>query len=181
MSHSIAPSHLLTTHLALLQDLAMTNGVLDLACGHGRNGLFLARHQIPITFADINEVALNAVQAQLRTEQLAGACWHVDLEQSGDAELDGKKFDAIIVFNYLHRALFPQLKTAVRPGGLIFYETFTIAQRKFGRPSNPDFLLQPGELALCFNDWEVLHNHAGELQEPDRASAQIIARKPMQE
>lgn len=181
MSHSISPAHLLTTHLAFLQDLSMTSGVLDLACGYGRNGLFLARHQIPVTFADINGDALAAVQAQLQAERLSGQCWQVDLEQPGRAVLEQKRFDAIIVFNYLHRALFPQLKAAIRPGGLIFYETFTISQRKFGRPSNPDFLLQPGELALCFNDWEVLHNYVGERQEPERAIAGIIARRPMQE
>lgn len=180
MSHSITPAGLLTDHLQLLLDLPVTTSVLDLACGFGRNGLLLARHQIPVTFADHDAIALDSVQAQLSEEGLAGNCWQVDLEQSDTAVLRGKIFDGIIVFNYLHRALLPELKSATRSGGLIFYETFTTAQRKFGRPSNPDFLLQPDELSHCFNDWEVLHNYAGDLSGPQRAVAQIIARKPMQ-
>lgn len=179
MSHSIVPAGLLTDHLQLLLDLPITNGVLDLACGYGRNGLLLARHQIPVTFADHSVIALASVHECLSEEGLAGNCWQLDLEQSDTALLQGKIFDGIIVFNYLHRSLFPELKSAIRPGGLIFYETFTITQRKYGRPSNPDFLLQPDELNHCFNDWEVLHNYAGELSEPQRAVAQIIARKPM--
>lgn len=180
MSHSIAPARLLTDHLQLLLDLPITNGVLDLACGYGRNGLLLARHHIPVVFADHSAIALASVQERLSEEGLAGRCWQVDLEQADTAVLQGKMFDGIIVFNYLHRRLFSELKSAIRPGGLIFYETFTVAQRKYGRPSNPDFLLQPDELSHCFNDWEVLHNCAGELSEPQRAVAQIIARKPIQ-
>lgn len=158
----------------------MTTGVLDLACGSGRNGIFLSRYKIPVVFADINEVALQDVQARLQSEGLTGNCWHVDFEQSDVKILDENRFDGILVFNYLHRALLPAIKAAVRPGGLVFYETFTVLQRKFGRPSNPDFLLLPGELSLCFNDWEVLHYYEGELHEPDRAVAQLVARKPMQ-
>ncbi len=179
MPHSIAPATLLSDHLQLLLALPMSNGVLDLACGTGRNGIFLASYKIPVVFADINAVALQDVQVRLQSEGLMGNCWHVDLEQSGINVLEGKRFDSILVFNYLHRALLPAIKAAIRPGGLVFYETFTVLQRQFGRPSNPDFLLLPDELGLCFNSWEVLHYHEGELQKPDRAVAQLIARKPM--
>ncbi len=180
MSHSITVAQLLVEHLALFQDLTMTNGVLDLACGSGRNGIYLARHQIPVTFADNNEVALAGVKAQLADAGLAGEIWQVDLEQAGTAVLQGKSFDAVVAFNYLHRPLFPQLKSIIRPGGIICYETFTVAQAQFGRPSNPDFLLSPEELSHIFKDWKVLHKYEGELTNPQRAVAQIIARKPQE-
>lgn len=181
MSHSITAAKLLTEHFALLQDLTMTRGVLDLACGSGRNGLYLARHQIPVTFADNNEVALAALRKQLADDGLTAQCWHVDLEQPDTSVLQGRIYDGILVFNYLHRPLFAELKSSIRPGGVMYYETFTVAQGEYGRPSNPNFLLRPGELAHFFNDWEVLHTHEGEMSEPQRAVAQIIVRKPFKE
>ena len=57
-----------------------------------------------------------------------------------------RRFDAVVVTNYLHRPLFPQLLDSLAPGGLLLYETFAAGNERFGRPSNPDFLLQPGEL-----------------------------------
>jgi len=178
MPHSNTAAQLLIDHLHLLQNLTTGFGVLDLACGTGRNGLVLARQQIPVTFADSSETALATVSQQSAAEQLSVTCWQVDLETGEESALAGKQFDAVLVFNYLHRQLFPEIKRAIRPGGLLFYETFTEAQRKFGRPSNANFLLRSGELAYYFNDWEVLHNYEGELTDPQRAVAQVIARKP---
>lgn len=178
MAHSITAARLLSENLATLEQLPREQGILDLACGSGRNGLFLARHKFSVTFADNNKAALAAIQLQLDREQLASRCWCVDLEENPDSVLDGESYAAILVFNYLHRPLLSGLKKAIQPGGIIVYETFTTAQRKFGRPGNPDFLLEPGELKQFFNDWQVLHNYEGELQDPLRAGAQIIARKP---
>ena len=178
MSHSIIPARLLTENLETVQELSITHGFLDLACGSGRNGLQLARCNLPVTFADRDAEALARVQSQLDDQGLKGVCWQVDLEQAPASVLAGRSFDGVLVFNYLHRPLFPALKKAVRPGGILFYETFTNAQRQFGRPANPDFLLQPDELSDYFNDWEVLHNYEGELTDPQRAVAQLIARKP---
>jgi hypothetical protein len=64
------------------------------------------------------------------------------------------------------------------PGGLVVYETFTVAQRRFGRPNNPDFLLRQGELKASFNDWELIHHFEGIRPDPDRGIARIVARKP---
>lgn len=60
------------------------------------------------------------------------------------------KFDAIVVTNYLHRPLLPLLRDALADGGVLLYETFAVGQEKYGRPTNPDFLLQPGELLDAF-------------------------------
>ena len=70
-------------------------------------------------------------------------------------------FSAIIVFRYLHRPLFRALRNAVTPGGLVIYETFTTANREFGRPRSKDFLLLPGELKSLFQDWEIIHEFEG--------------------
>jgi hypothetical protein len=69
-----------------------------------------------------------------------------DLETDAAFPLAGRAFAAVVVTNYLHRPLLPALVEAVAPGGLLLYETFAAGNERFGKPSNPDFLLRPGEL-----------------------------------
>lgn len=186
MTHSIAnASSFLVDNVRLFDNLHLDHGVLDLACGKGRNGLFLVSHNVPVIFADNNEAHLHSISRELESAVANGKqseCWLVDLEagqSKGINPLAGKMFDAVIVFNYLHRPLFPSIRDAIRPGGLIVYETFTVEQRNFGRPSNPDFLLESGELQKAFAGWESLAEFEGEASEPDRAIARLIARKPI--
>lgn len=182
LNANVAP--LVTEHLSLLEDLEYRHGVLDLACGAGRNGLFLAEHHIPVIFADNNEAVLQEVSNALSKLGAAGSkssTWLVDFELANNSALEDKQFDAILVFNYLHRALMPEIRSAVAPGGLLFYETFTESQRKFGRPTNPDFLLKENELQSRFEDWDVLHYFEGEMSTgagARKAAASLIARKP---
>ena len=107
-----------------------------------------------------------------------GRTWLVDLENPGTSPLAGLKFSAILTFRYLHRPLFPALREAVLPGGLVVYETFTTENHRFGRPSNPDFLLKPGELETIFEDWQIIFYFEGDLRHPDRNVARLVARKP---
>ena len=184
MSHSNANvSSFLVDNSSLFDNLQIGNGVLDLACGKGRNGLFLVSHNVPVLFADNNEAHLQSIVPAV---ELAGssaaksACWLVDFEaevREGKNPLIGKSFDAVIVFNYLHRPLFPFIREAIRPGGLIVYETFTVNQKRFGRPSNPDFLLRHDELAEAFSGWEFIESFEGDVSKPERAIARLIARK----
>ena len=171
-------SKLLLDHLALMQDLDNTLPVLDLACGMGRNGLLLAEHGLDVVFADRSAEALSSIGEQLEKTSLRGRTWQVDLEQPGVNPIGNDMFSAIIVFRYLHRPLFPALRNAVTPGGLVIYETFTTANREFGRPRSEDFLLLPGELKSLFQDWETIHEFEGLQQNPDRHVAQIVAQKP---
>lgn len=69
-----------------------------------------------------------------------------DLEDGAIPDFLGGAFAAVVVTNYLHRPLLPALRAAVAPGGLLIYETFAQGNERFGKPSNPDFLLRPGEL-----------------------------------
>jgi len=169
---------LLLDHLDLLTDLDRTLPVLDLACGTGGNGLVLAQQGIPVVFADRSSTALEIVRQHLARNKLPGRTWQVDLELPDSNPLSGQSFNAIIVFRYLHRPLFPALLNAVTPGGLVVYETFTIENRRFGRPENPDFLLLPGELKSLFRNWEIIFDDESILHHPDRAVARIVAQKP---
>ena len=118
------------------------------------------------------------LEQQAKDFDTASQIWLVDFEQGGAEPLSGKQFDAILVFNYLHRPLMKSIKQAVKPGGLILYETFTVDQPRFGKPTNPDYLLQQGELSACFSDWKILVYREGERGDPICAKASLIAQKP---
>jgi SAM-dependent methyltransferase len=169
---------LVSVLLKLLRDEEFTFPVLDLACGSGNNGLKLSHHGIPVVFADRSEQDLETISQYLDKSALPGRTWLVDLELPGTRPLAGLEFSAIMVFRYLHRPLFPALREVIVPGGLVVYETFTRSNLRFGRPKNPDFLLKSGELESIFRDWEIISCFEGDLQNPDRSIAQIIARKP---
>jgi SAM-dependent methyltransferase len=179
MTHSnTSAAPLLIENLSLFKLTHRPLKVLDLACGNGRNGLVLAELGHAVTFADRDEEKLAEVERADRYSAQRCNRWLVDLEIAGSQPLAGRQFDAILVFNYLHRPLLPVIKDAVAPGGLLVYETFTTAQRAFGRPSNPDFLLERGELKALCADWQTLHYFEGELSAPARAVASVIARRP---
>ena len=149
--------------------------ILDLACGKGRNGLYLHNQGFPVHFADKNSALLDEIQTQYKIKQQA--CLNIDLE-TGERVLIADSYQAILVFRYLHRPLMAQIKAAVEPGGSIIYETFTINNRQFGRPFQDDFLLQQNELKEMFNDWDCLHYFEGIESNPDRAIARIVCKKP---
>ncbi len=175
----MAESPLLHRYLDPIAAACLEAPALDLACGTGRKGLYLLRQGVPVVFADIRPAALQAVKEQIAVEkpdrQLADF-WQVDLEQAGSTPLAGRQFGAILVFRYLHRPLLPAIREASIPGGLVIYETFTVDQPRFGRPTNPDFLLQRRELAATFHDWEILESWEGVSRRT--ATARIVARKP---
>lgn len=177
MSESAA-ADLLKQHIHLLHH--NKGVVLDLACGKGQNGLFLKEQNISTLFADINQEQLTAISSNPNVT--LNNCWHADFESeySSDAySLNKMQLQGIVVFKYLHRPLFPHIKQAINPGGLIIYETFTEANRQFGRPNRSDFLLKKGELKAIFDDWEIVFYFEGIKHQPDRAIAQIVARKPL--
>lgn len=163
---------LLTQYAHLFTD---NDPVLDLASGRGRNGLYLHQKNIPTIFADRNRDALNTIKSNqgITEDQI----WHVDLE-SDINQLPSEKYQGIIVFNYLHRPLFTDIKRAIKSGGYLIYETFTVNNRQFGRPNRDAFLLQEDELNNEFSDWECMHYFEGIQTNPDRAIAQIVCRKP---
>ena len=172
-------SHLLPKYLTFFYSLGRDKEVLDLACGTGRNGLFLLENDISVTFADKNDRALAQISSSVnkKSDQLY-RCLQADLESGEDSLFEPEKFGAILVFNYLHRPLFPAIRSAILKGGFIFYETFTTAQAKFGRPTNPDYLLMESELLEKFEGWEIIEYFEGVKLDPKRSIASLVARKP---
>lgn len=166
---------------------ARSGPILDLACGGGRNGLSLIESTIPVVFADINPEALAQVQLALAQDSYAekkqlATLWPVDFERPGTNPFEDRRFGGLLVFNYLFRPLFDDIKRVVLPGGIVLYQTFTLQQAQLGRPKNPDFLLKPGELCGYFSDWDVLHYFEGVVENDggggSKAIAQLAARKP---
>ena len=97
-----------------------------------------------------------------------------DLEGGRSWPLAGQRFGAVVVTNYLHRPLFPAILAALEPGGILIYETFMLGNEKFGRPSNPDFLLRPGELLDSFKDLSVIAFEQGPVTRPKAAVVQRL-------
>ena len=116
--------------------------VLDLACGEGRHARLLAQLGYRVLAVDRDERALGALVGIPGIDVAA-----IDLE-TGSWPYPGEQFAGIVVTNYLHRPLLPLLVASLGDGGVLIYETFARGNERYGRPSNPEFLLQPGELLV---------------------------------
>jgi tellurite methyltransferase len=171
-----SPDNLLMDHVDLFGGL--DGPILDLACGDGHNGVFLASKGYPVVLADVSEEALGQARALAGEQGVKVSLWQIDLEKSEGNPFIDDDYRAVLVFRYLHRPLMPCIKKALKRGGLIIYETFTVDQPQFGKPKNPDFLLTHGELLKWFEGWEAIYQFEGILQNPERAIAQIVCRKP---
>ncbi|MGO1120010.1 class I SAM-dependent methyltransferase [Rhodovibrionaceae bacterium A322] len=143
---------------------------LDLACGSGRHTALLLKLGYQVTAVDRDLSKLGGLAAHPSLTPL-----ETDLEQGGPFPLADQTFDLLMVTNYLHRPLFPDLVAAVAPGGVFLYETFARGNEQFGRPSNPDFLLKPGELLTAVTgQLEVIAYENLEIREPKPARVQRI-------
>lgn len=151
------PSDFFRAQEELLVEAGRLGPVLDLACGYGRHSLAAARLGLPVLALDRDEKALRAIQ---RTAQPLIRCVRTDLETRSGIPVAPARFGAVLVFRFLFRPLARAIVEALRPGGLLLYETFTIHQKKFGQgPKNPAFLLESNELPRLF---ESLHTLAYE-------------------
>jgi len=137
---------------------------LDLACGTGRHTLLLASRQQPVTAVDSSDVALEMLEkrarashyvvsrieraAQVGHRQHGIQLWHTNLEE---VNLPRQAFSLVVCVHYLQRSLFAQIERALVPGGVLLFETYTVAQLEFaGGPRNPNYLLESGELRTAF-------------------------------
>jgi len=148
---------------------------LDVACGRGRHALLLAGAGFLVRAVDRDAGQVAWLEALARRLQLPLDADVVDLENAA-ADLGEEEWELVLVFNYLHRPLFPALVRALKPGGVLLCETYTTEQAKRGRPTNPDHLLEPGELPRLVAPLEVLRQREGEID--GRALASVAARKP---
>lgn len=148
--------------------------LLDVACGAGRHTKLFVGKGCTVTALDMSEVALQKLalhSPHARTVQadIENAPW--PLMQKGVPET----FDAIVVTNYLHRPLMPSLLASLAGGGVLIYETFAVGNERFGKPSNPDFLLQSGELLSICAGMHIVAYEEGFLTSPDRLVQRMVA------
>lgn len=141
--------------------------VLDVACGAGRHMRWFAERGNEVTGVDRAPEAVAAAAA-------FGKVLQADIE-AGPWPFAGRQFDAVIVTNYLWRARLPDIVAAVAPGGVLLYETFAAGNETVGKPSRPDFLLQPGELLAASAGLRVVAYEDGFLTDPDRFVQRIAA------
>ena len=174
----IAPSSFLVEHFELLpRGLA-----LDLAMGDGRNAIYLATRGYDVDGVDRDPKRVSNARTAARRLGAPIRAIVGDVED-GTYILPIEAYDLIVVVNFLHRPLFRDIRDGLRPGGAVVYQTYTREQAQYGKPSCPDYLLDPGELAKVFADWEILKER--EFTGPRRGSgepsaiASIIARKPL--
>ena len=143
--------------------------VLDLACGKGRHTRFLAAagHAVEAVDRDAAVLAELAATPGVTTRQ-------ADLED-GPWPYYGHTFDGIVVANYLHRPLLPNLLAALAEGGILIYETFMVGNERFGKPENPAYLLRSGELLeVVRKRFTVIAFEQGEVETPRAAVVQRI-------
>jgi len=119
--------------------------VLDLACGSGRHTRLLLTAGYDVWAVDRDADSLSEL------EKIGANCLNIDLEEDGFKwPFASEQFAGIIVTNYLHRPLMPLILSSLADNGVLIYETFAIGNEKYGRPRNPDFLLQENELLTHF-------------------------------
>ena len=141
--------------------------VLDLACGRGRHLRWFAARGHPVLGVDRDAEALATLQG-------VGETLQADIE-NGPWPLAGRRFAGVVVTNYLWRPLFPRILESVAEGGVLLHETFAVGNETVGKPSRPDFLLQPGELLRAYPGLRVVAYEDGFLDGPPRFVQRIAA------
>ena len=137
--------------------------VLDVASGAGRHARFFAQRGVQVVAVDRDAQSIPGVRFV-----------QADLEDGSPWPFGGECFGAIVVTNYLHRPLLPVLKAALAEGGVLIYETFMAGNERYGRPSNPAYLLRAGELLDAFRRLSVVAFEQGIVERPKIAVVQRL-------
>lgn len=175
---SALPVQVLEENAFLLPESGLA---LDLACGRGGNSLFLAHHEaskLEIDSIDLSPVVLDKLSAYAKQKQLPINCTTRDIEVEG---LLVKHYDVIVVSYFLDRDLFPDIIDALKPAGLLFYQTWAQDKVDESGPNNPRFRLAPSELlTLSHSLIPILYREngrVGDVTKGLRNEAMLIARK----
>lgn len=164
MHGSLAASPWVQRWSALVREGA---SVLDVACGSGRHLRWFAQRGCRVTGVDRDAAAVEPLKP-------LGEIIVADIE-NGPWPLDGRRFEAVVVTNYLWRPLLPAIVACVADGGVLIYETFAAGNETVGKPSRPDFLLRPGELLSATAGLRVVAYEDGFLADPERYVQRIAA------
>ena len=165
------------TWLQRVRSFLPEGSVLDIACGMGRNTIYLAEQGFAVTAVDKSEVALSLLAAEAQHRGLEIETLQLDLESSPVLPLG--PFDLLLNFFYLHRPLLPLELDRVRPGGVAVFRTFSSAGSDQFGAIRPEIALHPGELLEIFSGWEILlHEEGLEPSAKGGSLAGIVARRP---
>jgi tellurite methyltransferase len=153
---------------------------LDIACGVGRHAIFLAERGWEVTAVDSSRVGIEILQRRAREVGVTVDARVADLERS-EFQIEPDAYDLTCVFYYLQHDLFPRIREGVKSGGILVAAIHLNDEKPEAQPSNPAFLLKPGELREEFRDWEIHYYHEGESDEGGHHhdTAYLIARKPL--
>lgn len=156
-------------------DILPRGKALDVAMGEGRNAVFLAKNGFEVDGCDISEIAVKKAEALAKEHNVTIRAFVADLETY---QLPKDTYDVIACFYYLQRDLIPLMKEALKPGGMIIYETYTIEnwERGFEGPKNKEYLLKPNELLDLFKDLKIIYYRELILNNK-KAVASLIAKK----
>jgi len=148
---------------------------LDIAMGEGRNAVFLAKNGFEVDGCDVSEIAVKKTLGLAKENNVRVNAFVADLEIY---KLPKDAYDVVACFYYLQRSLIPQIKEALKPGGMVIYETYTIEnwERGFEGPKNRDYLLKTNELLDLFKDLTIIYYRELVLDDK-KAVASLIARK----
>lgn len=167
------PKELLTTHADLLPKSGLA---LDAASGVSANGLFLARRGLRVIALDISEYALHLAVGRAREH---GLCLDAAVYDLSMPWLPPGRFDVILNFHFLERATLPVYDSALKSGGLLFFESFVKIENV---PDNPAYYFDPGELKDYYSSYEIIYYQESHLppgeRHPERSLGQLVARKP---
>ena len=172
-----SPCWILQTH----QDkLAGHGSALDIACGLGDNAVFLAQHGYQTYAYDISAVAIKKLTTYAAKYSLPVTAQVYDLESQ---PLASNAFDIVCVSHFLQRNLFSDIINSLKPGGLIFYQTFVKTDASVNGPKNPEFLLESGELRQAFRNLNIIAYYEDNKglyypSTPYGNQAALLARKP---
>lgn len=166
------PSPFLASEIDRIKRLAPGNVALDVACGEGRNCVFLAQHGFRVTGLDISDIGLTKAASRAEMEGVIVDFRRVDLEYYEISE----SYDLILNFNFLLRELIPGEVRALNPGGLLLFDTILESQQLL-ETHNPTYLLRRGELVRLFetSDGEILFSE--EINIGDTPTARLLFRK----
>ena len=149
--------------------------VLDVACGRGRHARWFYDQKHALALVDISQDAIYSIAQAIPIPSHRCEAVVADIE-NGPWPFAGRQFDAVVVTNYLWRALMPTLMASLAPGGVLIYETFAQGNGTVGKPSRPDFLLHTGELLQVCNSLRIVAFEEGFHAGPDGQSPRFVQR-----
>ena len=147
--------------------------VLDVACGQGRHARWFYERNHPVALVDRAQAAIDFIASTIPAQRMEAVV--TDIE-NGPWPFAGRRFDAVVVTNYLWRPLMPVLLDSLSPGGVLIYETFTQGNETVGKPSRPDFLLRQGELLDICRSLRVVAFEDGFQEGPQGQAPRFVQR-----